>query len=139
MSPLCPQSLVFAILLGLIWLRESEGNDATSVRATAGVIFFLLINQGFSGVFQIIFTFPEERAIVTKERASRTYRVSAYFLTKLIVELPRTLFANSIFIVILYFMVGLRESAGAFFLFLTIVLLSTLVAESLAYMGMNLC
>lgn len=105
------------------------------MRATAGVIFFLLINQGFSGVFQIIFTFPEERAIVTKERASRTYRVSAYIFTKYIVELPRTLAVNILFMAILYFMVGLREDAGAFFLFLVVVLLATLVSESLAYLG----
>lgn len=123
------------MLLGLIWLREAEGNNADNVRSTVGVLFFLLINQGFSGVFQIIFTFPEERGIITKERASRTYRVSAYFITKSMVELPRTFTANILFLVILYFMVGLRNTAEAFFWLLLIILLSSLVAESLAYMG----
>lgn len=67
--------IVFSILLSLIWSNEAD-DSAASVQSVAGVFFFLLINQSFSGVFQIIFSFPEERGIVDKERASRSYRGS---------------------------------------------------------------
>ncbi len=71
---------------------------------------------------------------MAKERASRTYRVSAYFLTKTLVDLPRTVISNAIYVVILYWMVGLRPDAGYFFLFMLTVILSSLAAESLGYM-----
>ncbi len=127
------QTVILSVLLGLIWLQVG-GSKSSSVSSVAGVLFFVLINQSMSSVFQIIFTFPDERAIINKERASRTYRVSTYFLSKSLVELPRTLIATALFVVIFYWMVGLRPEAEYFFLFLFIVLLTTLAAESLAYM-----
>ena len=39
------QTLVFAVLLGLIWLQEGGEESGSAVQSTAGVIFFLLINQ----------------------------------------------------------------------------------------------
>lgn len=61
-----------------------------AVQSVAGALFFLLINQSFSGTFGIIFLFPTERGIVFKERASRSYHVGAYFWSKSMAELPRT-------------------------------------------------
>ena len=61
--------------------------------------------------------------------------VSSYFLSKTLVELPRTFLANLIFSSILYPSVGLRWGAEYFFLFVLTVLLVTLVSESTAYLG----
>eukprot|EP00045_Choanoeca_perplexa_P006495 m.55527 g.55527 ORF g.55527 m.55527 type:complete len:690 (-) comp13657_c0_seq1:26-2095(-) len=127
------QTLIFAVLLGLIWLQEGGDDSGTAVQSTAGVIFFLLINQSFGGVFAIIFVFPEEKAIVQKERASKTYQVGAYFWSKMMVNLPRTFLANFLFSVITYWMVGLRSDAGSFFGFVLVVFLVTQAAESIAY------
>jgi hypothetical protein len=39
----------------------------------SGALFFAAVNTAFSSMFSIIFLFPSERAIVLKERASRTF------------------------------------------------------------------
>lgn len=57
------RSLIFALLLGLIWLRV--GRDVTTpaqVRNVGGLLFFSLINVSFSSVFGIIFVFVDESA-----------------------------------------------------------------------------
>eukprot|EP00730_Choanoeca_flexa_P013749 TRINITY_DN5663_c0_g1_i1.p1 TRINITY_DN5663_c0_g1~~TRINITY_DN5663_c0_g1_i1.p1 ORF type:complete len:667 (+),score=189.51 TRINITY_DN5663_c0_g1_i1:72-2072(+) len=129
------QTIIFALLLGLIWLREGENLDGEGgVQAIAGAHFFLLINQSFSGIFGIIFLFPSERVIVLKERAARSYHVGAYFWSKTLTELPRTFVSVILFTLIAYFMVGFRESSAEyFFVFVLIVFMVQLASEGIAY------
>ncbi|OSX68311.1 hypothetical protein BU14_3034s0001 [Porphyra umbilicalis] len=84
------------------------------------------------GTFSVIFVFPLERAIIARERASGTYRVSAYYGAKVLAEAPRSLVFNSAFGTILYWAVGLRASASAFFFFLLALWTTTMTAEALA-------
>eukprot|EP00055_Hartaetosiga_balthica_P009124 m.35641 g.35641 ORF g.35641 m.35641 type:complete len:699 (-) comp6617_c0_seq1:341-2437(-) len=127
------QVVVFSILLGMIWFEEGKNLNGMGVQAVSGAVFFILINQSFSGTFQIIFVFPIERSIVLKERASRTYGAGSYFLAKLLAELPRTFILNTFFVLVVYFMVHLDQSAESFFKFLLAIFTTTLSAESIAY------
>lgn len=134
------QVLVFAILLGLIWLRDgaTDLNEASfdearkAIQSLKGLLFFIVINQAFGGSFSVIFGFPLERSVVTRERAANTYRTSTYFLSKTVTDIPKTLFFNALFSSILYWMVGLRADAGAFFFFILTIFLVSFSAESLA-------
>lgn len=126
------QVIFFAILLGLIWLNNARTNDSSILRSIPGILFFIVINQAFGGVFAVIFGFPLERSVVTRERAANTYRTSSYFLSKTFTDMPKAFFFNILFTLILYWMVGLRSTAGAFFTFAFIVFLTSFLAESLA-------
>ena len=50
-----------------------------------------------------------------KERASGMYRLSAFYLARTLSDLPMELTIPTGFILIVYFMGGLKYSAGAFF------------------------
>lgn len=126
------QVIFFSIVLGLIWLNNGRGDSLEERESLKGVLFFIIINQAFGGVFSVIFGFPLERSIVTRERASSTYRTSSYFLSKTVTDLPKTLFFNTLFCVITYWMIGLKADAGAFFTFLLVVFVTSSLAESLA-------
>eukprot|EP00871_Galdieria_phlegrea_P002746 jgi/Galph1/3472/GphlegSOOS_G2149.1 len=126
------QTLIFAILLGLIWLNKGRNVSSQNYQAIEGILFFILINQSFVSIFGTVFAFPLERSIVLRERASGMYRVSAYYLTKTFAELPRSIILSLVFCTILYWMVGLRDDARSFFLFLVVVFLTSLTAEALA-------
>ena len=80
----------------------------------------------------ILFIFPVERAVVVKERASRSYHVGAYFLSKTVAELPRTFLTNLLFGIISYFMVDLRSGAEYFFMYVFLIFLVSETAEGLA-------
>lgn len=127
------QVVIFAVILGLIWLSNGRDEDSFEAQQSiAGVLFFIIINQAFGGVFSVIFGFPLERSVVTRERASSTYRTSSYFLSKTVTDLPKTLFFNLLFSLITYWMIGLKTEAGAFFTFVLVLFLTTSLAESLA-------
>lgn len=127
------QTLFFAIMLGLIWLDKGRNDvDLGSQRSLEGILFFIVINQAFGGVFAVIFGFPLERSIVVRERGSASYRTSSYFVSKTFTDIPKSFFFNTLFAVIVYWMVGFRANAGAFIIFVITVFFTSLLAESLA-------
>lgn len=126
------QVIFFSVLLGLLWLNNGQEKDAKSRLSIAGILFFIVINQSFGGVFAVIFQFPLERSVVTRERATNMYRTSSYFLSKTLTDMPKTFIFNFLFSLVVYWMAGLRREGGAFFQFvLTLFLISTFT-ESLA-------
>ena len=58
------------------------------MRMQIGLVFFIAVFWGFFPVFTTIFTFPQERAMLAKERAVDMYRLSAYFMARILSDLP---------------------------------------------------
>lgn len=127
------QTIVFALLIGCIWLNAAGPVSGKRIQSIAGYLYFVVINQAFSGMFGILFLFPSERVVVLKERGSRMYQIGAYFWSKTVTELPRNLIVNMIFSLITYFMVGLRGGGDHFFVYYVFTVLSMMSSEGLAY------
>ncbi|KAF9595432.1 hypothetical protein IFM89_000350 [Coptis chinensis] len=124
------QVLVIALILGLLWWH-SDSTTPRGLQDQAGLLFFIGVFWGFFPVFTAIFTFPQERAMLSKERAVDMYRLSAYFIARTTSDLPLDLFLPIIFLVVVYFMAGLKASADAFFLSMLTVFLSIVAAQGL--------
>ncbi len=65
------------------------------------------------GLF-LSFVVPNDHTVVTKERASGMYHLSAYFTAKLVSEMPLMLFSPSLYHIITYWIVGLNGADGFF-------------------------
>lgn len=124
------QVITTATILGLLWW-QSDGNNATELHDQAGLLFFISVFWGFFPVFTAIFTFPQERAMLNKERAADMYRLSAYFVARTTSDLPLDLLLPLLFLVVVYFMAGLKHSAEAFFLTMLTVFLCIVAAQGL--------
>ncbi|KAA8518431.1 hypothetical protein F0562_015905 [Nyssa sinensis] len=124
------QVLSTAIILGLLWW-QSDGNKPKELQDQAGLLFFIAVFWGFFPVFTSIFTFPQERAMLNKERAADMYRLSAYFMARTTSDLPLDLLLPVLFLLVVYFMAGLKKSAGPFFLSMLTVFLCIVAAQGL--------
>ncbi|KAG6580771.1 ABC transporter G family member 22, partial [Cucurbita argyrosperma subsp. sororia] len=124
------QVLATAIILGLLWWH-SDSSTPKGLQDQAGLLFFIAVFWGFFPVFTAIFTFPQERAMLGKERAADMYRLSAYFLARTTSDLPLDLLLPILFLLVVYFMAGLRLSAAPFFLTMVTVFLSIVAAQGL--------
>ncbi|KAK8490959.1 hypothetical protein V6N11_041868 [Hibiscus sabdariffa] len=124
------QVLSTAIILGLLWW-QSDSKTARGRQDQAGLLFFIAVFWGFFPVFTAIFTFPQERAMLGKERAADMYRLSAYFLARTTSDLPLDLILPVLFLLVVYFMAGLRLSASHFFLSMLTVFLCIVAAQGL--------
>ncbi|KAG2554671.1 hypothetical protein PVAP13_9KG595500 [Panicum virgatum] len=96
------QVIATSIILGLLWWH-SDPSTLKGLEDQAGLLFFIAVFWGFFLVFTAIFTFPQERAMLNKERAVDMYKLSAYFLARTTSDLPLDLFLPVIFMVIVYF------------------------------------
>ncbi|GMJ13975.1 Arabidopsis thaliana ATP-binding cassette G22, ATP-binding cassette G22 [Hibiscus trionum] len=124
------QVLSTAIILGLLWW-QSDSKTARGRQDQAGLLFFIAVFWGFFPVFTAIFTFPQEKAMLGKERAADMYRLSAYFLARTTSDLPLDLILPVLFLLVVYFMAGLRLSASPFFLSMLTVFLCIVAAQGL--------
>ncbi|GAQ82936.1 ABC transporter G family [Klebsormidium nitens] len=112
------QSIVMSCIVGALF--STVGNDQKALQNRTGVIFFTTIFVAFNGVFQMITTFPVERAVIARERAANAYRVSAFYPAKVIAEWPLRVIATIIFVTVVYWIVGFQHDAGKFFRYLLI-------------------
>ncbi|KAK1322872.1 ABC transporter G family member 25 [Acorus calamus] len=121
------QVMAAAVLAGLMWWR----NDIRDVRDRLGLLFFFSIFWGVFPSFNAVFTFPQERAILGKERSSSMYSLSSYYLARTAGDLPMELVLPTVFIFITYWMAGLRPEPEAFLLTLLVILGYVMVAQGL--------
>ena len=78
------QTIIIAVLIGTVFLQI--GNTQKSTVRRQPVLFFCVINQGIFGALMVINSFPAERALTLRERASGTYLASTYFTAKIIAD-----------------------------------------------------
>ncbi|KAL1821590.1 hypothetical protein ACET3Z_016459 [Daucus carota] len=121
------QVLIVSFLTGLLWWKS----DITHIQDETGLLFFYAGFWGFYPLFQAIFTFPQERMMLEKERASGMYRLSSYFMSRVVGDLPMELVLPTVFIIITYWMAGLKRTSKNFFLTLFSLLYNVLVSQGL--------
>lgn len=122
--------LVLSIVLGLIWSNRSV-DPQKALLDKIGLLFMVCINLGFSGMNELLQTFPIEKRTVQKERASGFYSLSAYYSSKVLTATPFALIGPFLFCCILYPAAGLRAGADHFFTFVAVALAETLCAGAL--------
>ena len=122
------QSVVLGLLIGAIFYNQ--GHSPEGVRGIQGALFFIMVNQSMLPMFGVLHTFPIEIEMVLRENSASLYSVGAYFAAKSIVEFPFMVLFPFIFITICYFLIGLRDTPGAFFTLQLIVILTSICAQS---------
>jgi len=85
----------------------------------------------FDAMFQSFMAFPAERAVVLKERASGSYRLSAYFMGKTTSEMPARLVLPLIYMIISFWMASISTQFSMFVATTFISLLSVMAGEAI--------
>src|SRR3990167_6615931 len=123
------QSAFLAVVFGLLYLQI--GNDQSTISDRNGILFFCIIAISFNEMLAALAVFGIERSVFFRERDSGTYRISAYWLGKQISLIPWQLLFPSVFVVIVYFMVGLQTTVEKFFIFYATILAAGITTGSL--------
>ena len=126
------QTVVVGFILAAIYSDMSS--SATPVQDELGILFFVCIFSAFGAMFQALNTFPTDRAVVNRERASKMYHVLPYYVARFICDMPTRVGQGLLFGCIVYWIVGLNPAASAFFIFCAL-----LIVEGLAAQGFGIC
>ncbi|KAJ9515493.1 hypothetical protein QJQ45_016484 [Haematococcus lacustris] len=123
------QMFLVAAITGLLWWQRGRNGDVAGAADILGLLFFELLFPSFRTLFASLFTFPDEFRMLTKERPSGMYKLSAYYIARTGADLPIEILYPTLFVVVVYWFGGLRPEAGAFFGNWLSMLLVVLVAQ----------
>jgi hypothetical protein len=123
------QNIFMAVLVGLVWYKIP--NEEKRVSDFAGYLFFVIAYWFFAGMFEGMLEFLPERAPIRRELVSGDYRLSAYFIAKTLAGTPVKLVLPWLFVTISYFMAAQQPNAETYLAFSAIIVLSTLVGNSI--------
>jgi ABC-type multidrug transport system ATPase subunit len=124
------QTIVMALIVGLIFFRL--GWEQKNVSDRSGVLFFIMLNSSMGSMFASMSVFlSAEKPVFLRERGSKTYHVSSYYWAKAVAELPSQIFFPLLNGVICYWMVRLNPAFDRFAMFLFILVLQSMCAQSL--------
>ena len=145
-------SVIIGLLIGLIFYHLTEMDDP-GVSNRLGVIFFIIISQIFSNVTALE-PFLKERVLfihvralsiykktdtysiefVFQEYASGYYRIWTYFFAKFVCDLlPMRVLPSILFTIITYFMTGLAQTSGQFFVFFLTIFMANMFGAATCF------
>ncbi|RPD61629.1 pleiotropic drug resistance ABC transporter [Lentinus tigrinus ALCF2SS1-7] len=116
-----------AIIMGTVFLRLSDTTQTFFSRG--GVLFFALLFAALSTMSEIPALFAQ-RPIVHRQSRAAMYHPFVEGLALTLVDVPITFITQVIFGILIYFLVGLQQTPGQFFIFFLFVFSNTLTLKA---------
>ena len=95
------------------------------------IVFSSILFNGMNMLTNTVILFPMERAVITREFQNGTYRMIAYYLSRIITSITFLLVYVFFYVTILYFLAGLFPSAKQYLMYISAVCLVGMIAVTL--------
>lgn len=123
--------IVVAILLGIVYWKI--GNDGSKTLTNASCVFFVILFVFFGNAMPSIFLCPQDCSVFLREYLNGWYSIRAYYMAKLVADLPLQFICPTLLVSIAYFMTGQPSDVGRFVMFWGICLLTGMIGH---FMGL---
>lgn len=128
-------TLCQALIAGSLFYDAPDNSGGLFIKS--GALFFSLLYNSLLAMSEVNESFSG-RPVLIKHKGFAYFHPAAFCLAQIAADIPVLLFQVSMFGLVLYFMVGLSISAGAFFSYWIIVFTTTMVsAFQFAHMVVN--
>lgn len=98
------------LLYGLIFFRAGGKGDSNNddFNSHVGAISMIVISALFGSSQSVLLSFPSERPMILREYATGTYNITAYFVSKMLWELPMTFVQMIVQFLLVFYLCDLR-------------------------------
>uniref|UniRef100_A0A1S4H190 ATP-binding cassette transporter (ABC transporter) family G member 16 n=2 Tax=Anopheles gambiae TaxID=7165 RepID=A0A1S4H190_ANOGA len=96
--------ILVGCLLGAVFYQA--GQDGALVMVNGACLFFFQLFIFFGNAMPCVITFPLETKVFVRERLNNWYSLEAYYLSKIVADLPLQLICPSVFLAIAYYLTG---------------------------------
>ncbi|XP_049540478.1 protein scarlet [Anopheles darlingi] len=117
------QKIAIAIMAGLCFAGAIEPTQL-GVQAIQGALFILISENTFTPMYSVLSVFPETFPLFMRETKNGLYRPSQYYVANVIAMLPGLILEPVAFVLVVYWLAGLRST---FYAFAMTTLVATLV------------
>lgn len=118
-------TLAQALIAGSLFYDAPDNSGGLFIKS--GALFFSLLYNSLLAMSEVNESFSG-RPVLIKHKGFAYFHPAAFCLAQIAADIPVLLFQVSMFGLVLYFMVGLSMSAGAFFSYWIIVFTTTMVS-----------
>ncbi|KAF4872164.1 Protein SNQ2 [Colletotrichum siamense] len=116
-------TLVQALIAGSLFYNAP--NNSGGLFSKGGALFFALLFNSLLSMSEVTNSFTG-RPVLIKHKSFAYYHPAAFCIAQVAADIPVLIFQVSVFSVVLYFMVGLKLTASAFFTFWVVVFATTM-------------
>ncbi|TXB98205.1 hypothetical protein FocTR4_00013523 [Fusarium oxysporum f. sp. cubense] len=121
-------TIIQALIAGSLFYNASD--DSSGLFIKSGACFFAILFNSLLSMSEVTDSFTG-RPVLLKHKSFAFYHPAAFCIAQVTADIPVILFQVSVFSLILYFMVGLTSTAGAFFTFWALILAMTFCTTAL--------
>ena len=114
-------NICFLLLVMAAFYRACDSKSITSISDRAGIIFIILVYMSFIATNSIT-SLSTDKTIFLREQASKTYNPGAFYLSKLLFDIPFDQILVIIMGFLLYLVIGLRLDEPHYIFFFVFVL-----------------
>ena len=127
-------TVVQALMAGSLFYNAPDTSAGLFMKS--GACFFAIFFNALMSMSEVTDSFTG-RPVILKHKSFAFFHPAALCIAQIATDIPVILFQVSVFCLVLYFMVGLTMSAGAFFTFWAVVVATTMVnlTENLSTLG----
>jgi len=108
------QKILIALVIGVCFANVQL--NQTGIQNIQGVLFVFITENTFPSMYGVLNIFPQELPLFLREYKNGIYRCDAYYFSKVVSLIPGFTADPVVFILVCYFMIGLRLSFYHFFL-----------------------
>ncbi|KAL2714613.1 protein scarlet-like isoform X1 [Vespula squamosa] len=122
--------LFIGIFISLPYVNITEKVDQNSIQNIQGLMYLIVVETAFTFNYNSFYTFPKELPLLLYDIAANLYDPASYYISKILIMIPSTIFQPFLYAGIIYLITGLKGGLFGFIYFVIPIVLCAFAASA---------